>query len=214
MISSIKFYLYFNTICFLIIDAVCKLGLTAFWCYADAMHSGLLRNLPPPSVCDESAGWDQHHCLWVWPYGTNIRRDTEVGFLTTKVYWTILWISFVQRPKSYVNKYRRFNAIVSQLRFWPFWVMFLKLWLKVVHIDQRQNMNWHLADNFEATNVTLLPKKLASNVQSSCIDNSKWPKSKLWHYCIKATKCKQICRIFIIRVLFFPNEVQKTAFLL
>ena len=84
---------------------------------------------------------------------------------------------------------RRFNAIVSQLWFWPFCVMFLKLWLKVVHIDQRQNMNWPLADNFEATNVTFLPKKLASNVQSTCIGNSKWPKSELWHYCIKATKC-------------------------
>ena len=80
-----------------------------------------------------------------------------------------------------------FNAIVSQLWFRPFWVMFLNLWLKVVHIDQRQNMNWPLAANFETTNVTFLPKKLASNVQSSCIDNSKRPKSELWHYCIKAT---------------------------
>ena len=44
------------------------------------------------------------------------------------------------------------------------------------------------ADNFEATNVTFLSKNLASNVQSSCIDNSKWPKSELWHYFIKATK--------------------------
>ena len=68
-------------------------------------------------------------------------------------------------------------------------VMFLKLWLKVVHIDQRQNMNWPLADNFEAKNVTFLPIKLASNVQSSCIDNSKWPKSELWLYCSKATLC-------------------------
>ena len=48
-------------------------------------------------------------------------------------------------------------------------------------------MNWPLAANFEATNVTFLPKKLSSNVQSTCIDNSKRPKSKLWHYCIKAT---------------------------
>ena len=89
---------------------------------------------------------------------------------------------------------RRFNAIVSQLWFWPFWVMFLNLWLKVVHIDQRQNMNWPLADNFESTNVTFLPKKLASNVQSSCIDNSKWLKSELRHYCIKATNCSGCCR--------------------
>ena len=85
------------------------------------------------------------------------------------------------------RRYRRFNAIVSQLRFWPFWVLFLKLWLKFIHIDQRQNMNWLLAANFEATNVTFLPKKLASNVQFSCIDKLKWPKSELWHYCIKAT---------------------------
>ena len=48
-------------------------------------------------------------------------------------------------------------------------------------------MNLPLAANFEATNVTFLPKKLASNVQSSCIDNSKRPKSMLCHYCIKAT---------------------------
>ena len=54
-------------------------------------------------------------------------------------------------------------------------------------MNKRQNMNWPLAANFEATNVTFLPKKLASNVQSTCIDNSKRPKSKLWHYCIKAT---------------------------
>ena len=40
-------------------------------------------------------------------------------------------------------------------------------------------MNRPLANNLEATNVTFLPKKLASNVQSSCIDNSKWPKSEL-----------------------------------
>ena len=93
-------------------------------------------------------------------------------------------IKLVSTPK---KKWRRFNAIVSQLWLWPFWVMFLKLWLKVVHIDQRQNMNWPLADNFKATNMTFLTKKLASNVQSSCIDNSKWPKSELWHYCIKAT---------------------------
>ena len=86
---------------------------------------------------------------------------------------------------------RCFNAIVSQLWFWPFWVMFLKLWLKVVHIDQRQNMNWPLADNFEAKNVMFLPKKLASNVQSSCIDNSKRQKAELWHYCIKATNSLQ-----------------------
>ena len=26
-------------------------------------------------------------------------------------------------------------------------------------------------------------------MQSTCIDNSKRPKSKLWHYCIKATTC-------------------------
>ena len=78
----------------------------------------------------------------------------------------------------------RFNAIVSQL--W-FWVMFLKLWLKVMHIDQRQNMNWPLAANLKATNMMFSSKKLASNVQSSCIDNSKWPTSELWHYCIKAT---------------------------
>ena len=76
---------------------------------------------------------------------------------------------------------------MSQLWFWPFWVMFLKLWLKFVDIHQSQNMNWPLADNFEATNVTFLPKKLASNVQSSCIDKSKCPKSELWHYWIKAT---------------------------
>ena len=56
-------------------------------------------------------------------------------------------------------------------------------------MNKRQNMNWPLAANFEATNVTFLPKKLASNVQSTCIDNSKRPKSKLWHYCIKATIC-------------------------
>ena len=48
-------------------------------------------------------------------------------------------------------------------------------------------MNWPLAANFEATNVTFLPKKLSSNVQSTCIDNSKRPKSELWLYCIKAT---------------------------
>ena len=83
---------------------------------------------------------------------------------------------------------RHFNAIVSQIWFWPFWVMLIKLWLKVVHIHQRQNMNWSLAHKFKAINVTFLPKKLASNVQSSCKEKSKWPKSELWHYCIKATK--------------------------
>ena len=31
-------------------------------------------------------------------------------------------------------------------------------------------MNCPLAANFEATKVTFLPKKLASNVQSTCID--------------------------------------------
>ena len=56
-----------------------------------------------------------------------------------------------------------------------------------VHIHQRQNMNWPLADNFEATNVSFLPKKFASNVQSSCTEKSKWSISELWHYCIKAT---------------------------
>ena len=56
-------------------------------------------------------------------------------------------------------------------------------------LNKRQTMNWPLAANFEATNVTFLPKKLALNVQSTCIDNSKRPKSKLWHYCIKATIC-------------------------
>ena len=48
-------------------------------------------------------------------------------------------------------------------------------------------MNWPLSDNFEATNMTFLSKKFASNVQSSFIDNSKWPKLDLWHYYIKAT---------------------------
>ena len=90
-----------------------------------------------------------------------------------------------------MRTFRRFKAIVSQLWFWPFWVMFLKLWLKsyCIHIDQRQNMNWPLGDNFEAPNMTFLSKNFASNVQSSCIDNSKRPKSELWHYCIKATIC-------------------------
>ena len=50
--------------------------------------------------------------------------------------------------------YRRFNAIVSQLWFWPFWFMCLKLWLQVIHVDPRQTMNWPIADNLEATNVT------------------------------------------------------------
>ena len=48
-------------------------------------------------------------------------------------------------------------------------------------------MNLPLADIFEATNITFLSENSASNVQFSCIDNSKWPKSELWHYCIKAT---------------------------
>ena len=56
------------------------------------------------------------------------------------------------------------------------------MWLKVVLIDQRPNINWPLADNFEATNVTFLPKKLASNVQSSCIDKSKWQKMYIYIY--------------------------------
>ena len=99
---------------------------------------------------------------------------------------------------------------MSQLWFWPFWVMFLKLWLKVVHIHQRQNMNWPLADNFKATSVTFLPKKLASNVQSSCIDKSKWPKSELWHYCIKATNCKFVCALRRLSSLNAFKKFQST----
>ena len=106
-----------------------------------------------------------------------VRRKHFASLLTAKK----------KKKYIYIYIYRRFNAIVSQLRFLSFWVMFLNLWLKVIHIEARQNMNWYLVDNFEATNLTFLPKKLSSNVQSSCIDNSNWPKSELWHYCIKAT---------------------------
>ena len=57
------------------------------------------------------------------------------------------------------------------------------------HIDPRQNMNWPLySSQFRSYKYDVFTKKIVikSNVQSSCIDNSKWPKSKLWHYCIKA----------------------------
>ena len=76
-------------------------------------------------------------------------------------------------------------------------------------MNKRQNMNWPLAANFEATNVTFLPKKLASNVQSTCIDNSKRPKSELWHYCIKATKCSCLAEQFTskLNAFFFYNRV-------
>ena len=73
-------------------------------------------------------------------------------------------------------------------------------------MSKRQNMNWPLAANFEATNVTFLPKKLASNVQSTCIDNSKRPKSELWHYCIKATKLLLLFYYFS-KTFFFSGLV-------
>ena len=74
----------------------------------------------------------------------------EIYYLKSRV-WT--YCTFL------CSYFRRFNAIVSQLWFWPFWVKFLNLWLKVVHIDQWQKLNWPLADNFEATNVTFFQKK-------------------------------------------------------
>ena len=115
-----------------------------------------------------SRQWSNKTIVWAWKQEAIIR-----------IVYIYIYI--------YIYIDRRFDAIVSQLWFWPFWFMCLKLWLNFAHIDQRQNMNWPLADNLEATNMTFLPKNLSSNVQSSSIDNSKWPKSKLWHYCIKVT---------------------------
>ena len=58
-----------------------------------------------------------------------------------------------------------------------------------VDIGDASSSLWGSTSSFEVTNMTFLSKKkLASNVQSSCIDNSKWPKSEFWHYCIKVTK--------------------------
>ena len=60
-----------------------------------------------------------------------------------KPFHIILWyhplnvLTLIDLCCSCIRKFRRFNAIVSQLWFWPFWVMFLNLWLKVIHIDQR-----------------------------------------------------------------------------
>ena len=102
-----------------------------------------------------------------------------------------IW-KYSQLAHSEVWKYRRFNAIVSQLWFWPFWVMFFKLWLK--SYTHRPKAKYELTSRWQYWSYkydVFNKKKLASNVQSSCIDNSKWPKSELWHYCIKATICRR-----------------------
>ena len=83
------------------------------------------------------------------------------------------------------------------------------------HWTKGKIWNWPLAANFEATNVTFLPKKLASNVQYTCIDNSKRPKSELWHYCIKATICSFFsCSLFSLLLSSQPflAERQITLF--
>ena len=87
--------------------------------------------------------------------------------------------------------------------------MSLKLWLKVVHIEQKAKYELTSSSQFRSYKCDVFTKKLASNVQSTCIDNSKRPKSKLWHYCIKATKCKTFRKASNLKQATFCSDISK-----